>query len=140
IHHVIVEEFELITYFFSSRRRHTIFSRDWSSDVCSSDLKLYTELLESEESLEKRLELLFLASEFLIHSRAKRGAIHILNVLSRRDGSWTFGEIMELPELKVYSVDLEVYLEFLVEKHFINVEKQETKGKGIFHRTYHVTK
>src|SRR5690606_40528311 len=22
----------------SSRRRHTIFSRDWSSDVCSSDL------------------------------------------------------------------------------------------------------
>src|SRR5690606_39730801 len=25
-------------FFFSSRRRHTIFSRDWSSDVCSSDL------------------------------------------------------------------------------------------------------
>src|SRR5690606_10687073 len=25
--------------FFSSRRRHTRFSRDWSSDVCSSDLK-----------------------------------------------------------------------------------------------------
>src|SRR5690606_40867859 len=23
---------------FSSRRRHTRFSRDWSSDVCSSDL------------------------------------------------------------------------------------------------------
>src|SRR5690606_40331895 len=26
--------------FFSSRRRHTRFSRDWSSDVCSSDLQL----------------------------------------------------------------------------------------------------
>src|SRR6266511_160993 len=25
--------------FFSSRRRHTRFSRDWSSDVCSSDLR-----------------------------------------------------------------------------------------------------
>src|SRR5690606_40020829 len=25
-------------FFFSSRRRHTRFSRDWSSDVCSSDL------------------------------------------------------------------------------------------------------
>src|SRR6266511_4775407 len=24
-------------FFFSSRRRHTRFSRDWSSDVCSSD-------------------------------------------------------------------------------------------------------
>src|SRR5690606_14761496 len=27
-------------FFFSSRRRHTRFSRDWSSDVCSSDLRL----------------------------------------------------------------------------------------------------
>src|SRR4249919_1927406 len=26
-------------FFFSSRRRHTRFSRDWSSDVCSSDLE-----------------------------------------------------------------------------------------------------
>src|SRR5206468_6981895 len=27
-------------FFFSSRRRHTRSDRDWSSDVCSSDLKL----------------------------------------------------------------------------------------------------
>src|SRR5690606_40997578 len=27
-------------FFFSSRRRHTRFSRDWSSDVCSSDLDI----------------------------------------------------------------------------------------------------
>src|SRR5206468_7352784 len=26
-------------FFFSSRRRHTRSDRDWSSDVCSSDLK-----------------------------------------------------------------------------------------------------
>src|SRR5690606_40574090 len=30
----------LFGFFFSSRRRHTSFSRDWSSDVCSSDLGL----------------------------------------------------------------------------------------------------
>src|SRR5690606_30702809 len=30
----------LMRFFFSSRRRHTSFSRDWSSDVCSSDLVL----------------------------------------------------------------------------------------------------
>src|SRR5690606_39812380 len=29
-------------FFFSSRRRHTRFSRDWSSDVCSSDLSSST--------------------------------------------------------------------------------------------------
>src|SRR5437660_839909 len=28
----------LLSYFFSSRRRHTRWPRDWSSDVCSSDL------------------------------------------------------------------------------------------------------
>src|SRR6266436_4871056 len=27
-------------FFFSSRRRHTRCSRDWSSDVCSSDLEV----------------------------------------------------------------------------------------------------
>src|SRR5690606_39796467 len=30
-----------VYFFFSSRRRHTRFSRDWSSDVCSSDLSYY---------------------------------------------------------------------------------------------------
>src|SRR5690606_40624829 len=29
----------VVLFFFSSRRRHTRFSRDWSSDVCSSDLR-----------------------------------------------------------------------------------------------------
>src|SRR5690606_8150956 len=32
--------FLFVFFFFSSRRRHTRFSRDWSSDVCSSDLAL----------------------------------------------------------------------------------------------------
>src|SRR6266536_2977455 len=29
----------LSAFFFSSRRRHTRSTRDWSSDVCSSDLR-----------------------------------------------------------------------------------------------------
>ena len=35
---VFVFFFFLSFFFFSSRRRHTRCSRDWSSDVCSSDL------------------------------------------------------------------------------------------------------
>src|SRR3989449_5913016 len=31
-----------VVFFFSSRRRHTRCSRDWSSDVCSSDLTVIT--------------------------------------------------------------------------------------------------
>src|SRR5690625_7809884 len=34
-------------FFFSSRRRHTRWPRDWSSDVCSSDL----ELLDAHEAI-----------------------------------------------------------------------------------------
>src|SRR3712207_8835569 len=37
-------------FFFSSRRRHTRYWRDWSSDVCSSDL---------EEFLRKNIEVIF---------------------------------------------------------------------------------
>src|SRR5690625_8054504 len=30
-----------LSFFFSSRRRHTRWPRDWSSDVCSSDLDIF---------------------------------------------------------------------------------------------------
>src|SRR3984893_4740501 len=30
---------QVSSFFFSSRRRHTSWPRDWSSDVCSSDLE-----------------------------------------------------------------------------------------------------
>src|SRR5439155_14197769 len=30
--------YSMVVFFFSSRRRHTRWPRDWSSDVCSSDL------------------------------------------------------------------------------------------------------
>src|SRR3989449_9573055 len=42
-------------FFFSSRRRHTRCSRDWSSDVCSSDL---------DERARHRESLLLAAREF----------------------------------------------------------------------------
>src|SRR5690625_6684535 len=34
-----VYDIEELSFFFSSRRRHTRWPRDWSSDVCSSDLR-----------------------------------------------------------------------------------------------------
>src|SRR5690606_40752099 len=43
-----------ILFFFSSRRRHTRFSRDWSSDVCSSDLtkgNVQDRVMELKESI-----------------------------------------------------------------------------------------
>src|SRR5438105_11264837 len=36
--HLSTPLIRLFLFFFSCRRRHTISTRDWSSDVCSSDL------------------------------------------------------------------------------------------------------
>src|SRR5690606_40749587 len=40
-------------FFFSSRRRHTRFSRDWSSDVCSSDLASHLVVFSAIDNVEK---------------------------------------------------------------------------------------
>src|SRR5256884_2013483 len=44
-------------FFFSSRRRHTRCSRDWSSDVCSSDLHASAALARSEAAEAANLDL-----------------------------------------------------------------------------------
>src|SRR2546422_9108038 len=49
-------------FFFSSRRRHTRCSRDWSSDVCSSDL----EQIESSRRACER-------AEAIVNAELKRG-------------------------------------------------------------------
>jgi hypothetical protein len=99
--------------------------------------KLYQELVCSEETLEKRLELLFLASEFLIHSRTQIGSSHILSVLEEKP-SWSFNEMLNHPELKSYSVDLGILLEYLIDKNLIQIVQENTKGQAIFHRYYQV--
>src|SRR6266508_5891747 len=47
-----------MVFFFSSRRRHTRWPRDWSSDVCSSDLSrpAMTKIWSEERKLAQWLE------------------------------------------------------------------------------------
>src|SRR3712207_518642 len=40
----------MIIFFFSSRRRHTRYWRDWSSDVCSSDLDTINRMVDQLSS------------------------------------------------------------------------------------------
>lgn len=101
--------------------------------------KLYEELIMSDESIEKRLELLFLASEFLIHSRTRFCASHLLEVMEEKD-QWTINELLSNPALAYYGVDLGILLEFLVEKNLIEEIRVETKGQTIFHRHYKAEK
>src|SRR2546426_8480437 len=84
-------------FFFSSRRRHTRLQGDWSSDVCSSDLKLHKALSRSGaaigdshvaaledviDSHESRLEPL---KNFILPGGApKAAALHLARTVCRR--------------------------------------------------------
>src|SRR3712207_4593451 len=89
-------------FFFSSRRRHTRYWRDWSSDVCSSDLtpitmagdsqttalvftKYYTEgeILDTEEALGRIGFLALLAGALALLIAGFSGYV-VADLLSRR--------------------------------------------------------
>src|SRR5690606_40706679 len=60
-------------FFFSSRRRHTRFSRDWSSDVCSSDLTaaLGEDKLHLAGKLLRELQQKFGSNGYIHHGQGK---------------------------------------------------------------------
>src|SRR6266436_7951132 len=66
-------------FFFSSRRRHTRCSRDWSSDVCSSDLEHHGEmrlnqsLLNCEDEARHPLAYACTEPDCLVHYSVYRG-------------------------------------------------------------------
>lgn len=99
--------------------------------------KMYEELVTSEEPLAQRLELLFLASEFFIYNRTEKGSQHILEVMKTRD-SWEIQDLHEHDELRLYSIELEVFIEFLIKRGFIKVIEKPSKNNFIAHRTYQV--
>ncbi len=99
--------------------------------------KLYEELVNSDENIDKRLELLFLAIEFLISSKMKIGSEHLLKIIKSKE-QWSFQEILDHPEGKYYSVDLAMLIEYLTQRSLINIVNVETKGQGVYHRYYQV--
>src|SRR5437870_8743812 len=60
-------------FFFSSRRRHTRWPRDWSSDVCSSDL--YTPDGEFILGEATKVGGFFVAAGFCAHGIAGAGGV-----------------------------------------------------------------
>src|SRR5256886_4101489 len=73
--------------FFSSRRRHTRFDCDWSSDVCSSDLPL---------SRSMQLERFVATSTTAIHGRAGVPSCDFTKVPGRRT-DWPSLDQLGLP-------------------------------------------
>src|SRR2546427_3090727 len=71
-------------FFFSSRRRHTRFDCDWSSDVCSSDL----DWQEALRAAARRLEAAWLALEDEVAAERQRWAPEIADVAAWRPALW----------------------------------------------------
>src|SRR5690606_39759374 len=66
---VSVKGRELFMFFFSSRRRHTRFSRDWSSDVCSSDLTVLIETILAAFEID---EILYELKDYIVGQNCGR--------------------------------------------------------------------
>src|SRR5690625_7234415 len=67
----------MVFFFFSSRRRHTRWPRDWSSDVCSSDL-LGGEALQGQTQVGK------VSREKLKNQGPEAGKDHLIGLATAR--------------------------------------------------------
>src|SRR2546422_4220326 len=85
-------------FFFSSRRRHTRCSRDWSSDVCSSDLRVNQETLRTTqqgqitERFTKAIEHVGDTGRLTV----RLGGIYALERIATRDAPDYHWQIMEV--------------------------------------------
>src|SRR5947209_11271355 len=77
-------------FFFSSRRRHTRYWRDWSSDVCSSDLARV-----SRSSLMTARCIASQVKKPTVKIRIVIGTLSSLVTISRK-----FGSVMLQPEMR----------------------------------------
>src|SRR5690625_7024615 len=64
----------MFSFFFSSRRRHTRWPRDWSSDVCSSDLGYVMLIRLKTEGLISNKEYRDLKPEFSFYDVSGKGS------------------------------------------------------------------
>src|SRR5258707_9832720 len=83
--------YSYIFFFFSSRRRHTRYWRDWSSDVCSSDLpdaeKLLREILDGMERENAAISIETLQAK-IAASTACHAAIKVNTPLEQSKMEW----------------------------------------------------
>ncbi|MFD1708274.1 nucleotidyltransferase-like protein [Siminovitchia sediminis] len=102
-------------------------------------IKLFDELITSGEPIEKRLELLFLASGFLIFSNIPKGAEHILEILEEHQ-IWNYEMVEQHPEIKYYGSNIETLLEYLIDNDMVRAIRVESNIPGIYERCYQLRK
>src|SRR2546430_8787694 len=83
-------------FFFSSRRRHTRFDCDWSSDVCSSDLHAAPGRHRRDRDLVQPAPEPRLAQVRQVHARARQDQPEIGRASCREGGKiWVVAESLK---------------------------------------------
>lgn len=111
------------------------------SQVKHKDLevyKLYEELIYSNENIEKRIQLMLIAADFVIRTRAELSASHLLNVMKTKDAAWTYAELLFTPSLEPYAPDLTAMIFYLTEKGIIESKLERTCDQDVYIRRYQV--
>ncbi|OZU87782.1 hypothetical protein CIL03_15580 [Virgibacillus indicus] len=98
--------------------------------------KLYEEFIESDEEMEKRIQLMIIAMDFVIRSRARVSVRHLLEIMSTKEAAWSYAELKSMPVIAPYTLDLTAIISYLVEKEILLTVRQESKGAGLYHRKY----
>src|SRR5256886_10490488 len=93
-----------ISFFFSSRRRHTRFDCDWSSDVCSSDLRRFADFKTQTLSPTRRMEHSRDCVKYVIVTGG------VLSGLGKGISTSSIGVLLKSKGLKVCPVKIDPYL------------------------------
>jgi hypothetical protein len=98
--------------------------------------KLYEEFIDSKEKLEKRVQLMLIAMDFIISSRAEDSAKHLLNMMRSKVSAWSYTELKSMPMVESYSLDLAALFSYLLDKEIIKTVKEKTWDADFLERKY----
>src|SRR5690606_12858755 len=109
-------------FFFPSGRRHTRFSRDWSSDVCSSDLTFVRQQVGNVAGRNRAVELAGLSCR--AHHHEALSVEQFGDLLS-------FALALEVACLELRALGFELLLVCFVGAQRLALRQQEVTGKAV---------
>lgn len=81
--------------------------------------KLYAELIEGDDPVQQRIQLVLLACEFSVMSKMEQCCIYLLNIMKTSTNGWTVQELNHQQDLGELHLDLSLLLKKLVKKGLV---------------------
>lgn len=101
--------------------------------------KLYDELVQGNEELSQRIELVLLASEFSVMTKMPQSCAFLIDIIRSRPEGWTIQDLMNHPDIVELKLDISLVLNKLVNRSLIKeaaVSSADWEGIPLFERRY----